>query len=74
LKFNFTATHGVGIMSDGELVADFHRDLGSDTADGQKVYLFATDDVKVAGFVRATKGFGIVEAKAEPAAKTPTKP
>ena len=60
-KFNFTATHGVGIMADGVIVAEFDRDR--DTADGAKVYVFATDDVKVADVVRGTEGFGIVEAK-----------
>ena len=62
-KFNFTATHGVGIMVEGKVVAEFDRDRDHDTADGQKVYVFATDDVKVADVVRGTEGFGIVEAK-----------
>jgi hypothetical protein len=65
-KFNFTATHGVGIMVGDKLVADFARDRDNDTADGQKVYVFATDDTKVADVVRGTEGFGIVEAVAEP--------
>ena len=65
-KFNFTATHGVGIMADDKLVADFVRDPEKDTAEGEKVYVYSTDDEKVADVVRSTEGFGIVEVKAEP--------
>jgi len=64
-KFNFTATHGVGIMADDKLVADFVRDPDKDTAEGEKVYVYSTDDVKVADLVRGTKGFGIAEVKVE---------
>jgi len=69
-KFNFTATHGVGIMADDKLVADFARDPDKDTAEGEKVYVYSTDDAKVADLVRNTEGFGITEVKVETA---PTK-
>ena len=68
-KFNFTATHGVGIMVGDKLVADFARDSDLDTADGQKVYVYSTDDETVADLVRSTEGFGIVEVASEPEAE-----
>jgi hypothetical protein len=74
MKFNFKATHGVAIMSGEKVVADFERVRGGDTVDGLAVYGFGTDDAKVAEIVRATEGFGIVEAKTEPASKAPAKP
>lgn len=61
-KFSFTAPVGVTIMGEAASAAVFKR--RRDNNDGPPVYVFATDDAKIAALIRDTDGFGIVEAKA----------
>lgn len=60
-KYQFTATHGVQFRDDDGVWAHFTRDAGRETGDGRKVYVFETDDAKVAQRVRSVKDYGITE-------------
>lgn len=63
-RFRFVATHGVQFSdSDARVWADFQRDRALDTPDGEKRYVFETDDAETAKRLRAVKDYGIAEQK-----------
>ena len=67
-KYRFVATHGVqfGEPDDKgalQVWAEFQRDPELDTPQGEKRYVFETDDANVAKRVRAVKEYGITEDK-----------
>lgn len=72
-KFNFTATHGVefgehvpdknGALGPYVAWAQFTHDRDLDTANGERVFTFGTDDAKLAERVRNVNDYGITEVK-----------
>lgn len=67
-KYRFVATHGVQLADSDEknglqVWAQFQRDSSLDTPEGEKRYVFETEDANVAKRVRAVKEYGITEDK-----------
>lgn len=70
-KYRFVATHGVQFGEDTgdgyRTWASFDRERDLDTPEGEKRYVFETNDPAIAARVRKADGYGIVEDK--PASK-----
>lgn len=61
-KYQFVATHGVHLSEGGfGPWAHFQHDPARDTPNGEKRYVFETDDPEIARRVRKVDGYGITE-------------